>query len=145
LTPAPFAENIASVLPSAAEGEMERDMDLMRQILLEVKSWNDLGPKQVTINGVEDIKLNRGVEMLYDAGFLEGIASSPYQGQYKRIAVRDLSMKGHDFLDSIRDPDVWNETKKGAEAAGGFTMELLADLAKGFIKKKIEEHTGVKL
>jgi Hypothetical protein (DUF2513) len=73
-----------------------------------------LGPKTVMIDGVEDIKLNRSVEMLYDAGYIEGIASSPYQSQYKRIAVRDLSMKGHDFLNSIRDQDVWNKTKKGA-------------------------------
>jgi hypothetical protein len=112
---------------------------------LPLASWNDLGPKTVMIDGVEDIKLNRSVEMLYDAGYIEGIASSPYQSQYKRIAVRDLSMKGHDFLNSIRDQDVWNKTKKGADAAGGFTIDLLADLAKGFIKKKIEDHTGIKL
>lgn len=54
-------------------------------------------------------------------------------------------MDGHDFLDSIRDPDVWNKTKKGALAAGGFTLNLLNDLAKGFIKKKIEDSTGIML
>jgi len=47
--------------------------------------------------------------------------------------------------DSIRSPDVWAKTKAGAYAAGGFTVELLADLAKGFIKKQIEDRTGVKL
>ena len=46
---------------------------------------------------------------------------------------------------SIRDPDVWNKTKKGALAAGGFTLNLLNDLAKGFIKKKIEDSTGIML
>ena len=29
-------------------------------------------------------------------------------------------------------------------AAGGFTVDLLKDLAKGLIKKQIEERTGVK-
>jgi hypothetical protein len=124
---------------------MKRDMDLMRQILLEVESWTDLGPKSVMISGVEDVKLNREVERLYDAGYLEGFASNPHEGQYKLIAVTDLSPKGNDLLNSIRDPDVWNKTKKGVEAAGGFTLDLLKDLAKGFIKKKIEDHTGVKL
>jgi Hypothetical protein (DUF2513) len=138
-------KDTVSPLPSASESEMKRDMDVLRQILFEVESWNDLGPKTVAIDGVEDIQLNRGVEMLYDAEYLEGIASSSYQRQYKRIAVRDLSMKGHDFLDSIRDPDVWNKTKKGAETAGVFTLELLRDLAKGFAKKQIEEKTGIKL
>jgi len=38
-----------------------------------------------------------------------------------------------------------DKTKKGAAAAGGFTFDLLKDLAKGFIKTKIEEHTGIKI
>jgi Hypothetical protein (DUF2513) len=137
LTPAQVLEDNVSPLLPALESEMKRDMDVLRQILLEVESWNDLGPKTVTIDGIDDMRLNRGVEMLYDEKYLEGIASSPYQSQYKRIAVRDLSMKGHDFLDSIRDPDVWNRTKQGALDAGGFTMDILADLAKGFIKKRL--------
>jgi hypothetical protein len=29
--------------------------------------------------------------------------------------------------------------------AGGFSLELLGDLAKGLLKKKIEDHTGVQL
>ena len=62
----------------------ERDMDLMRQILLEVESWNDLELKTVRIDGVEDINLNREVERLYDSGYLEGIVTSGSdQSQYK--------------------------------------------------------------
>jgi hypothetical protein len=52
---------------------------------------------------------------------------------------------GYDFLDSMRNPEIWAETKKGAEEAGGFTFDLIRDLAKGLVKKQIEELTGVKL
>jgi hypothetical protein len=34
---------------------------------------------------------------------------------------------------------------KALKATGSFTFDLLKELAKGFIKTKIEEHTGVKL
>jgi hypothetical protein len=61
------------------------------------------------------------------------------------ITFSRLSWYGHDFLDSIRDPKIWERTKRGAEAAGGFTVDLLKDLATGFIRKQIEERTGVKL
>lgn len=61
------------------------------------------------------------------------------------IGFRRLSWTGHEFLDSVRSPEVWARTKAGALAAGGFTVQLLADLAKGFIKKQIEDRTGVKL
>jgi hypothetical protein len=61
------------------------------------------------------------------------------------IGFRCLTWQGHDFLDSVRDPKIWAKTKEGALAAGGFTVDLLAELAKGFLKKQIEERTGVKL
>lgn len=47
--------------------------------------------------------------------------------------------------ESHRDPDVWDRTKAGALQAGGFTVELLKDLAKGFVKKQIEDRTGISL
>lgn len=49
------------------------------------------------------------------------------------------------FLDSVRDPETWWRTKKAAAGAGGFTLDLLKDLAKGLIRKQIEDRTGVKL
>jgi hypothetical protein len=45
----------------------------------------------------------------------------------------------------IRDPEIWRKTKEGVGAAKGFTFDLLKDLAKGFVKKQIEDYTGVKL
>jgi hypothetical protein len=61
------------------------------------------------------------------------------------IGFRCLTPAGHDFLDSVRNPETWAKTKKAVAGAGGFTLELLKDLAAGFIKKQIEDRTGVKL
>jgi Hypothetical protein (DUF2513) len=52
---------------------------------------------------------------------------------------------GHDFVDSVRDDSIWREAKDGAKKAGGFSLELLGALAKGLLKKKIEQHTGVEI
>nr|WP_246799190.1 DUF2513 domain-containing protein [Rhizobium leguminosarum] len=59
--------------------------------------------------------------------------------------VERITWFGHDFLDSVRDPEIWDRTKAGAIKASGFTVELLKDLAKGFIRKQIEERTGISL
>ena len=62
------------------------------------------------------------------------------------IRFRSLTWAGHGFLDAVRDPEIWVETKRSASvAAGGFTMDLLRDLATNFIKKKIEDVTGVEI
>ncbi|MGZ5043196.1 MAG: DUF2513 domain-containing protein [Methylobacter sp.] len=59
--------------------------------------------------------------------------------------ISKLTWQGHDFLGPVRDPVIWQETKEGAKKAGGFSLELLRALAKGLVKEKIEEHTGVQL
>ena len=76
------------------------------------------------------------------AGLIEVTEENTILGH---VIVRGLTWNGHDFLDSIRDPKIWAKTKSGAAAAGGFTVDLLKDLAKGLVRKQIEEYTGVKL
>jgi Hypothetical protein (DUF2513) len=138
------AEDIVSRSPLAAVGsEMKQDMDLVRRILLEVESWNDLIPKSVKIDGVDDLPLNREVERLYDAKYLEGfVLSERVHSPYKIIAVKDLSMDGFDFLNSIRDPGVWDKTKERAVEIGGYTLGILKEIAKGILKENIERLLG---
>jgi hypothetical protein len=76
-----------------------------------------------------------------NAGLVDEGGIRPAEG----FGFQSLTWEGHDFLDSVRDPKIWAKTKSGALAAGGFTVDLLKELAKGFIKKQIEERTGVKL
>ncbi len=129
---------------------MTRDMDLIRDILLAFEANKILDGRLLHRGRASDFFGKDGIsegEIAYGLRLL--IDRNSVIGSYDRTSgtfdIERLSMDGHDFLDLIRDPDVWNKTKEGALAAGGFSIELLVDLAKGFIKKKIEDHTGIKL
>ncbi|HTV34223.1 MAG TPA: DUF2513 domain-containing protein [Methylocella sp.] len=132
---------------------MKRDMDLIRELLLRFEAL-DIPPGVVrmlhpsnpffAVEGFTDREIGHHLRMLVSAGFVETAGSMPF-GHDGSIVFRQISWQGHDFLDSVRDPKIWEKTKSGAEAAGGFTVDLLKDLAKGFIRKQIEEYTGVKL
>ena len=61
------------------------------------------------------------------------------------FSIGNLTNCGHDFLDSVRDPEIWNKTKAAAEGIGGWTLDMMKDLASGFLKTKIKKHTGVEL
>lgn len=65
--------------------------------------------------------------------------------QNKMWGMVRLTWEGHDFLDTIRDDEVWAATKDGVKKAGGFSLELMKALAKGLLRKKIEHHTGIEL
>jgi hypothetical protein len=127
---------------------MKRDMDLVRTILLEIEAYK---PEPGTfilfrnhgdspIDGYDAGECFYNLRLAIDAGLVRA-----GQDHGSAVAVHGLTWKGHDFLDQIRDPEIWRITKEGAKQAGGFSFELLAALAKGFLKKKIEEHTGVSL
>ena len=129
---------------------MKRNMDLVRTLLLKLEQLPirpggivHLVPNaaEIAIDGFSPDEIEYHLSLLQEAGLLECSDSQPMVG----IMFRRLSWTGHDFVDSIRDDEIWRKTKKGAEATGSFTFELLSDLAKGFIKTKIQEHTGIKL
>ena len=130
---------------------MKRDMDLIRAILIVIEDdpqydgLHFLAPDSSADFGLPDYafeQLGYHLRLLFEAGFVEGAAGDlnmyvPY--------ISKLSWRGHELLDQIRDPEIWRETKEGARKAGGFSLDLLGALAKGLIKKKVQDHTGIDL
>jgi hypothetical protein len=121
-------------------------MDFVRDLLLRIESGEtnfEGAAKAFTGQPLnpEAEKLGEHLRLLKQAGFVDVQAESSTGA----IVVSGLSWRGHDFLDSVRDPKIWAKTKGAVESAGGFTVELMKDLAKGFVKKQIEDRTGVKL
>ena len=128
---------------------MRRDMDLMRLVVLEVEK-DHLGPnslaeyedfdQHMVIDGFTAAQVEYHLKLAIQSRFFEipGNAGGLY-------IFSGLTPAGHDFADSVRDEKIWKMTKEGALKAGGFTFELLGQLAKGLVKQQLEKHTGVAL
>lgn len=132
---------------------MKRDMDFIRDLLLRIEAGQtSFGPQVEAPAGPEtaeqawgafedaDSKLQEHIKLLSERRLIDEVVFLDEQ-----ILVGRLTWDGQDFVNTIRDPEIWSRTKSGALAAGGWTADLLKDLAKGFIRKKLEETTGVKL
>lgn len=127
---------------------MRRDMDLLRSLLLKLETFSDdahsiwnISYDELPIDGftVDQVAYHLGLAV--EAGLIDQGGG----GAMNSFMFRRLTWEGHDFVDAIRDDEIWRKTRQGASAAGGFSLELLRDLAKGFIRKKISEHTGVEI
>ena len=95
----------------------------------------------IAVPGHDPTQINYHLTLIREAGFIDDGGFKPMRG----MGFRGLTWAGHDFLDAVRDPEIWARTKKSAEHVKGFTIDLLRDLAKGLLKKQLEEYTGVKL
>lgn len=129
---------------------MRRDMDLIRELMLKLEalpiraggiyliSHED---EEVAVPGYDADAIAYHLDLILGAGLIAGPDKQPIAG----ITFRGFTWEGHDFVDSVRDPEIWQKTEVALKQAGGFSLDLAKALAKGFIKKKIEQHTGVEL
>ncbi len=118
---------------------MKREMDLIRAILLEIENRHDGSGSAVTveIEGYSHEQITEHLFMLREAGFIEGVDSSHMDG--RDIIVLRMTWSGHEFLETVRDPEIWRKTKSVAVVAGGWTAGILSGIAGGLIKAKLQQ------
>lgn len=124
---------------------MKLDKDLIREILLAVEESDDNPNGWIELNlpGHELAETSYHVMLLDEAGFIEGEDLSTI-GNYE-WQPRRLTYKGHEFLDTIRDGEVWRRTKEGAEKAGGASLSFIWELGKAYGKQVVGERLGIAL
>lgn len=127
---------------------MRRDMDLYRQLVLDLEALDlaygeivsiDVFGGDLAIEGYTPDQIAYHLDQIVSSGMVDQGGGASLDGP----GFRCLTQKGHDFADSVRDEKVWAMTKEGALKAGGMTVDLLVALAKGFLKQQIEKKTGV--
>lgn len=126
---------------------MKRNPDLEREILLLVEADNHDHPGFIdlsVIDGFSDHEKGYHVLLLYEAGLIDAIDASSKSARFGWHPER-LTMVGHEYLEAIRDPEIWRKTKEGAGQAGSFSLEVLSALAKGLVKQQIKKLTGVEI
>ncbi len=122
---------------------MQRDMELVRLILLAIEADHRFdGRNQFSVplefGGYTSQQIAYHCRMLVDGGMISGeIRHGP------RLSCSGLTQQGHDLVDAIRNPQIWQKTKDAAAAAGGWTVGLLKDCATAYVKAKLKEATGL--
>jgi len=123
--------------------EMKRDMDLIRELLIGIEE-NPLldGHKWVTPDKPEEIGISdRSIEevgyhlhLLIEAGLVHGKPAAV--GTYMPW-ISKLTWQGHEFLDDIRDQQIWAKTKERLKGLPSVALSLMAEIAKAEIKKRL--------
>lgn len=120
---------------------MKRDPELIRNILLDVES----SPPGQPINGFtyedkEQPEILEHVVLLVDAEFIEGEVVLGASGQPHGCYIKRLTWKGHEFLDSARDEEVWRKVlTQVRERTVSVSLEVLQSL----LTKAIKGHLGL--
>ena len=107
---------------------MKREMELIRQILLEIeKRPYDQGLIDLEIPGYTSSQVSYHVLLLKDAGLIEAIDFSTFAGPDWRPSR--LTWQGHEFLDASRDEGRWQKALDiMKDKAGVIAFDVLKEL-----------------
>lgn len=130
---------------------MKRDDELIRTILFLIEE-RGLGPNtempDFVVSGHDDRKLSYHVWLLFDGGYVDAIKTHGFDSEsevYELCVPCCLTFRGQEFLDSIRDTEIWRKTKEAAKNGGAASLELVSKVALAYLKKQIKEKAGVEI
>ena len=120
---------------------MKRDMELVRTLLLYFEDKpSDRVIQVAEIDGYDAATIKYHQVLLYDAGLLNCEPIKTERGRLLDVWPSELSWQGHEFLDKVRAPFIWDEVKREIESKGLVTasLDILKALADKAIRKKME-------
>ena len=116
---------------------MKRDLDLIRHILLTVESSSEIPvpiDKIATSKyTIEEIAYN--IVLLNDAGYVVLKSNPALSNPFEKFYIERMTMSGCDYLDNVRDPEIWAKTKQtisGVVKSAG--LDLVKSVAAGLIR-----------
>lgn len=128
---------------------MRRDMDLIRALLLRLEEL-DAHPgathrlsrhdEELAIEGFDKKSIGSHLEMLIDSGLIVTADGELHNGSY--VLFQRISWTGHEFIASVRDKDIWAQTRDVAKKGGIEAISAIWEIAKSVGKSELRKRTG---
>jgi len=108
---------------------MKRDINLIKEILLQMEKHNDLlHAVEINISDKSQAEISYHIMLLHQAGLIKAEDVSG-TNSFSWIPI-SLTWQGHEFLDAVRNDTVWTKLKaKLSEQGGNIPLHLLKELA----------------
>lgn len=119
---------------------MKRDMDLVREILLQIeKQYISTAIYDLEIQGYDMPTVAYHCKILYDAGLISDYKAQYADGDIYYFEVGALTWEGNDYLDKIRDNSIWRKTKDTITQRGlPLALDTIKTVATAFITAAVE-------
>ncbi|APJ12273.1 MULTISPECIES: DUF2513 domain-containing protein [Bacillus] len=72
------------------------------------------------------------LKKLHEAGLIHVIFTHDYS-----FVILDISFEGHQFIENIRDPEIWAKTKSAVNKVGGASLNVIGELAVNYVRQTI--------
>jgi len=119
---------------------MKRNMEVIREIMLQTEAERE---GNVQVKGFDEEMVRYNMALLIQANLAEGAVEDGVSNTSQApsdVVLNNLTWEGHEFLDNLRQENVWNTLKDEFKDASMSTLiSVSKKLAEGYAKKKLEE------
>jgi len=121
--------------------DLERDLNLSREIMLLIENNNDDRNEPDFPSEWSREVIVYHVKILEQAGYVK---SKVFWADNKPIMITSsLTWEGHEFLDSIKNDNIWNKTKDGIKEKGLELGSVPLSVVKDFALMQMKSLFGV--
>lgn len=82
------------------------------------------------------------VMKLDEAGYINAYISEG-DNSILEFIVFGMTYEGHQFLEKIKDDNVWGKTKSAAKSIGSFSFDIIGQIAGQVLSSLINQHFGI--
>ncbi len=116
---------------------MELKKDCIREVLLYIekngKPNEYISNVEIKINSFSSDDITYTIEKLAEGNIIN-IVSKTFDGE---ILVKDITFVGHQFLENIRDDEVWKEAKTRISKIAGVSLSIIEQVTAQIIASKL--------
>jgi hypothetical protein len=127
---------------------VKRDLDLIRDLLLKIEALPAGPTAQDRVDEIDDPVLLAHLEKLIVSGLVSGNISRSLGARGDVIGIAGLTWEGHEWIETVRDQRVWNETKRTCiDQAGALSFDLARAVARRLLRMRLTapaEEPGVR-
>ena len=122
---------------------MKRDMELMRKLLFAIEEQYE--PGEITIFSInipdyDTQTIAEHCDLIFQAGFIKSYEPITGGGRVLDFTIGNLTNPGYEYLELIRNEEVWGKTKTEIEKKKlPHTFEAIAKVAGVFVGNIIKE------
>lgn len=120
---------------------MKRDMDLIRDLLLKIEDSSNPISSNILCKDADEEEKDRIINhlrLMFDQGLFTAIVTTLVAGRWRCQEIK-LTWEGHEFVDTLRDPTVWDKSKGIASKAGGAGFKVLIEIGKAVVKGELQK------
>jgi hypothetical protein len=136
----PLVQSLQSdfFIASSAELTMQRNMDLVRTILMRIEDSPSRGAAEpFGILGFTPEQVDYHAHIMMEDGLIEGVGVTNFESKGPEAVPQALTWKGHEFLDLARDQKRWNQAKAAIGKLGSAPISVWTKVLHDLMLKEL--------